>query len=488
MAIDSTKMPANTNVTWELPRVGEVIAGKYRILGGLGRGGVAAVFRAADAELERTVAVKVLLPEWADDPDVGACFVREGRAARRIKSDHVIRVLDGGTAESGAPFLVVECLDGTDLDALLKRDGPLSVKRAVDYVLQACEAIGEAHASGIVHCDLKPANLFVTTLANGSDGLKVLDFGISKLLTPSAAEAELSHPSIVMGSPEHMSPEQLVSTANVDERSDLWALGAILYELLVGRPPYRGDTGRAGHAEGGALRGGGPAPIAAVRRDVAFALEASILMCLDGDASRRFANVAELAFAIAKFGTPATARASATRTLRVLQAAGLVPSARDRLLRGLGGEAKADMPTAQTGGGGAPEEEYRIRKHRPVLTTILTMAVVVAVFGSGAALFVRESVPNRAHSKRLPASVQAAVPTATVAARPPSEPPAAETPSVRPSSEQADRASVPTQPRAAESRKIPPRSPNLGHRAAPPIPAPAAPPAPNSDKVFEDRK
>src|SRR5262249_47545583 len=159
--------------------------------------------------LDQRVALKILLPEWAGDPDVVERFLREGRAATRIKSEHVVRVFDVGTLESGAPFLVMEFLEGHSLDDVLATWGALPVPTAIDWVLQAAEAIGEAHTQGIVHRDLKPANLFLTRRADGSACIKVIDFGLSKLTDPrmSGASVKLTRPTDVMGSPHYMAPE-----------------------------------------------------------------------------------------------------------------------------------------------------------------------------------------------------------------------------------------------------------------------------------------
>ena len=170
--------------------------------------------------------------------------MREARAAARIRSEHVARVIDVGTLDDGAPYIVMEYLEGAISRTRSPSAARSRVDEAVELVLQACEALAEAHSLGIVHRDLKPANLFLTQRADGTPCVKVLDFGISKVTQPgtSHAEAALTHTTTIMGSPLYMSPEQLRATRGVDLRTDIWALGVILYELLSGEAPFMGQT------------------------------------------------------------------------------------------------------------------------------------------------------------------------------------------------------------------------------------------------------
>ncbi|MEI9949592.1 MAG: serine/threonine-protein kinase [Pseudomonadota bacterium] len=188
------------------------------------------------------MALKFLLPDALGNPEAVERFAREARAAVKIKSEHVARVSDVGTLENGSPYMVMEYLHGEDLAAWVRRSGAMAVPEAIEFLLQAGEAIAEAHALGIVHRDLKPANLFVTRRVDGSACIKVLDFGISKLTVPGAPDMGMTRTSAVMGSPLYMSPEQMSSSRNVDMRSDIWALGVILYEILTGRVPFEAET------------------------------------------------------------------------------------------------------------------------------------------------------------------------------------------------------------------------------------------------------
>jgi len=307
---------------WTIPRSGDVIDGKYVVERACGRGGLAVVLSAMHAGLDQRVAIKMLLPEWAGDNEVIERFLREGRAATRIKSEHVVRVFDVGKLETGAPYLVLEFLDGHNLDDVLRMWGPLPVPTAVDWVLQAAEAIAEAHSYGIVHRDLKPANLFLTRRADGSACVKVIDFGLSKLTDPrmSGSSAKLTRPSDVMGSPHYMAPEQLRATCEADARADLWALGAVLHELLVGKPPFRGETVPEICAT---VLTQEPPRLTSIRASVPPPVENAVLRCLEKDPDARLANAAELARAIAPFGT-SLARTSCARIERLLEGGGVV--------------------------------------------------------------------------------------------------------------------------------------------------------------------
>jgi serine/threonine-protein kinase len=238
-------------------------------------------------------------------------FLREARAAVRLKSEHVARVIDVGTLESGAPYMVMELLQGRDLGALIKTEPKIFVEDAVEYVLQTCEAIGEAHAAGIIHRDLKPANLFLTKTPGGLPCIKVLDFGVSK---HTGADIALTKESEALGSPLYMSPEQMQASKDVDARSDIWALGVILYELLASTTPF--------HAEGmpqlcTRIFMGEPTPIDSLRSGVPSGLWAVIRQCIEKDRERRFRNVAELAAALAPYA-PSRAVPYVERTATIL--------------------------------------------------------------------------------------------------------------------------------------------------------------------------
>ncbi len=278
---------------------GSIICGKYRVEQVLGEGGMGVVVSAVHLKLEQRVAIKFLRPTMLGEPEVVERFVREARAASRIQGDHVVRVMDVDTLDDGAPFLVMEHLEGSDLSSVRSQQAPLPPGQAVDYVLQAAEAIAEAHSLGIIHRDLKPANLFLAQRRDGIVRVKVLDFGISKLMSnPGSGEISITGAAMVMGSPEYMSPEQMLSTRDVDVRTDVWALGVILYELCTAEVPFPGET----LAQICALVMTTPPPPPREKRpEIPGGLEAIILRCLQKDRALRFQSVAELQTALSPF-------------------------------------------------------------------------------------------------------------------------------------------------------------------------------------------
>lgn len=295
--------------------VGDIIAGRYRVQRVLGIGGMGVVVAARHEELDTLVAIKMLRPEILMNRDVVARFAAEARAAVRIKSEHVARVTDVGTLPEGSPYMVMEYLEGSDLAELVQKRGKLPLHEAVDYVLQACEALAEAHSLGIIHRDLKPGNLFLCRRADGSELVKVLDFGISKT-TGTGSNPSLTGTSTLLGSPTYMSPEQLSSSKSVDCRTDIWALGIILHEILSGEVPFRSDTLPELFL---AIVQKQPPGLEQLRPDLPRGFAEVVLRCLEKDRSRRFENVGQLAVALAEFA-PQRSHISIERILRLVPA------------------------------------------------------------------------------------------------------------------------------------------------------------------------
>jgi serine/threonine-protein kinase len=444
------------------------------------------VVAAHHIELDEKVAIKFLLPETLNNAEAVARFAREARAAVKIKSEHVARVTDVGKLENGSPYMVMEYLEGSDLSAWLER-GALLVEQAVEFVLQACEAIAEAHALGIVHRDLKPANLFVVRRPDGALSTKVLDFGISKMtsLSGSGPGDAMTKTSALMGSPLYMSPEQMQSSKSVDSRGDVWALGVILYELVTGSPPFSGDTMpelilRVIQAAPAALRD--------LRPDAPAGLEAVILKCLEKDRSQRFQTVGELAVALLPFG-PSRSRASVERISGVLKAAGLaegapvVPSP---------SEEGADRVAASTA---ASWGRTTARTSRGPWGMVAIGVVAVGI--GGLTLLKRQGVttevatPVASELPQVAAAPRPAAPEVAASAAPAGDPP---TPVVGARLEAPPLASSgdPAPPIDARGSSVAKKvAPKPARSVAPPGVAPAPPraaaPAKNVD-VFDDRK
>ncbi len=310
-------------------REGDVVARKYRIDAIIGAGAMGVVVGASHLLLEEKVAIKFLLPQALGNADATARFLREAQAAVRIKSEHIARVFDVATLDDGTPYIVMEYLEGSDLAEILRQRGALPVDQAVEFVLQACEAIVEAHELGIVHRDLKPANLFVVRRADGLYSVKVLDFGISKTLgvDPASANIAITDTTVVMGSPAYMSPEQMESARKVDAQTDVWALGAILCELVTGKIPFDGQSLPEVYTKIVSQ----PAPsLREWSPSLPAGLEDVILKCLKKNRALRYRNVGDLALAVLEFA-PKRAAASVERIARTLEASKLPPSDSDPL-------------------------------------------------------------------------------------------------------------------------------------------------------------
>jgi serine/threonine protein kinase len=274
-------------------RVGEFVAGKYEIEGVVGAGGMGVVLAARHRRLGHRVAIKFLSDDLRSSQASVARFERESRVLAALKSDHVARIYDVGELDNGTPYIVMEFLEGEDLAHVLTR-GPLPVAEAIEWVAQACVAMAEAHHSGIIHRDLKPSNIFLARRPDGSRLAKVLDFGVSKTAIV-AGSAALTKTAALMGSPYYMSPEQIREARDVDSRTDVWALGATLYELLVGRPPF---VSQAVGELCSMILTQAPEPPHLRRTEISIETSRIVLRCLEKDPGDRFASADTLAMAL----------------------------------------------------------------------------------------------------------------------------------------------------------------------------------------------
>lgn len=422
---------AQDNFNWTGVHKGDVVAGKYRVERLLGTGGMGVVVVGHHLQLDEKVALKFLHPEALRNPEAVARFAREARAMVKIKSEHVVRVRDVDTLPNGAPYMVMEYLEGDDLGAVLEAAGVLPIHEAAEFVLQACVAVAEAHAAGIIHRDLKPPNLFRVRGAQGESSIKVLDFGISKMvdLGP-AADGHITRDNSPMGTPPYMSPEQVRASSSIDGRADIWALGIILFELLTGRPPFEAEC----VADILIKIATEPTPsLRDLRPEVPADLEALVFKCLEKAPERRFQTVPELATALLPFARPdartrleivpwgpggAEARVSGSEAFDSVQASPRLDPAVQPVEQGL--------PASP-------------RRPRSLLGTgIVALAVVVAVAvtlswatrPSGRSLRDSETFANRAalasEPAQPPAAASSSVPSVDVSDLPPAPPGVAE--------------------------------------------------------------
>jgi eukaryotic-like serine/threonine-protein kinase len=307
LALSQTQPPAQA---W--PKQGELLAEKYRIEEPLGRGGMGLVLGARHIELGHRVAIKIL---DSKDPLAAARFLREAKTCAQLVNDHIVRVFDLGRLPDGVPYFVMEHLRGRDLGSRIANER-LPVSLAVQYLLQVCAALKEAHAMGVIHRDLKPSNLFVVERSDGKPWVKVLDFGISKLVTTRLGhtpQLTLTLPDAVLGSPLYMSPEQLRGSKTLDARSDIWSLGVIAYELLTQRRPFEAQTLASVLVR---ITTEAPVPPSSLVADLPVGLEAVVLRCLEKDPEARFPNIDAVIDALSPFADPGFSGAAIGKTRR----------------------------------------------------------------------------------------------------------------------------------------------------------------------------
>jgi eukaryotic-like serine/threonine-protein kinase len=335
---------------------GSLIDSKYLVEETVAEGGIGVIVVARHLALNQRVAIKYLKPKALKNPSLVERFVREGRLAAQISSDHVVRVYDVGSLAEGGPYMVMEYLVGQDLGSLLEK-GPIPIEQAVDYIIQACDALAEAHVLQIVHRDIKPENLFLAERTSNTPIIKIIDFGISKVAPSRGEGGKWGHETAAserFGTPLYMSPEQLRSSSNVDTRTDIWSLAVTLHELVTGQLPFAGNDLPQLCTS---VLASPPTSLTAVLPDAPPRLEAILLRCFEKDPDLRFDDVAELAEQLAPFGPPSAAARTA-RIREVIQRGGQNVRRRARtpvttdihplaieVARALAGEAPAMTPS-----------------------------------------------------------------------------------------------------------------------------------------------
>ena len=350
---------------------GAMLADKYRIIRVLGQGGMGVVVEAEHVRLKERVAIKFVSLAALANRDTRERFEREARATIRIRSEHAVRVRDIGELSNGQPYIVMELLEGCDLATLLDRE-TLDAGTIIDLVLQTCEVLAEAHALGIVHRDIKPANLFVTVDRDGRKHVKILDFGVA---TAPADDVQITGTGVVIGTPAYMCPEQMRSSRAAEPNWDLWALGAVMFQMFEGSAPFVGES----YADlAVAVLTESPRPM--VRTPVA--LRPIILRCLDKVAAARFAEASELAAALAPHAS--SQAHAAIVTSRIARVAGMPPpSDSDLALRPTTPQI-ADVPAASPSSimtlpSSVPPETASIGVRRRPLVIALVLAIVAVV-------------------------------------------------------------------------------------------------------------
>jgi tRNA A-37 threonylcarbamoyl transferase component Bud32 len=416
--------PVTTELAAIAGRLGTWVAGRYRLVGVLGSGGTGAVYEAEQTSLGKRVAVKMLHPESARSRELVLRFQREARAATAIGHEHIVDVSELGVDESGAPFMVMELLRGRTLADVLAAEGALSVARALKIAIAICDALAAAHAKNVVHRDLKPENVFLARRSRDPEFVKVLDFGISKMLARDVAPLDLTRVGFALGTPAYMSPEQARGSREVDARSDVWALGVMLYEMLAGQRPFVGDSSAT---ELVAVVSAHPTALRSLRQDVPPALERIIEHCLEKEYDARMPSMDALGAALATIAEQGEEERRAEIERPAVVAS---PAAPDD-------DTRRD-PLAQTAARRAVDADATVRVTPPRVTrrsqsttsawSLLALGVAVAALVSITIIAIGRSgarangMAPRAESPAAPA-IAPTIPTAPVAAptpRPPS--------------------------------------------------------------------
>ena len=438
--------------------VGECI-GNYRIVQRLGEGGMATVYLATHPELGRRVAVKVLNPDLARSDQMVQRFFNEARAASGIGHRGIVEVFDLGTLPSGAPYIVMEHLDGESLAERMTKAGRLPLETAAEIAGQAASVMGAAHARGIVHRDLKPDNLFLVPdpMLPGRELVKVLDFGIAKLAQrPADGGGQRTRTGVILGTPRYMSPEQCRESRDVDHRTDVYSLGVVLYEMLAGAPPFvSGSWGELAHMHIGVI----PPALQTHMPDVPTNVAQIVHRALEKDPGARFQSMAELenalraAVAARAAVSPASALAAAAPTAR-----GRAPAVGSTMRLEEPPSSARPRPQRRTTLAGAasevqrdPDKPSRTVRIAPALV-VAAAAAVVAIVGS---LALRRTPPP-VTTTAAPAVAEPAVAAPPAAVVPPA-------PIVEPAP-----------PPPVDDRRLPPVQPADGALASQPAAKPAS--------------
>ena len=457
---------------------GDVVDGKYRIERLVGEGGMGQVLAATHLGLGQQVAIKIMLADKAADTDSVERFLREARAVVMLKSSHIARVYDVAKTPDGVPYIVMELLDGKDLVTVLLESGALPYPDAVDVILQACDALAEAHGLGIIHRDLKPENFFLSRRRDGTPHVKLIDFGISKLgieANSKSGRRIVTQENTVLGSPTYMSPEQVRNSKSVDERSDIWSIGVSLYELLTAAEPFGADSIPEIFVNVLTVTPAAPDTIVA---DIPPELSAIVMRCMAKDPAARFQNVGELANALSRFSTGKPSSVAPTWGDEK------APDSQSSLVGRLGPQTNPAFKVPGLPAGVAPAEpiasspapmsvsatiaETRPAKSGRGLAVALSLVAVVLLSAGGAAVWWKlRHAPSVAA-----ASITTPPPSAAAAAPPPETAPSAEPPPPVASAASSVAAATSASPRGSASATA--RGGRPGAAASKPVAAPRA--------------
>lgn len=486
---------------------GELIAGKYRVERTIGQGGMGVVLAARHLGLDEMVAVKLIRAERVGASDALARFEREARAVARLKSEHVARVFDVDRLPEGDPYMVMELIDGADLHAIVKERGALPPHEAAELIMQACEGLAEAHALGMVHRDLKLKNLFLTQRRDGRPLVKVIDFGVVKILngtsddsatrinheevtTPNVGvdEAQLTGTSMLVGSVHYMAPEQIRASNNVDSRADVWSLGVCLFALLTNQLPFDGKSLIEICAAIQAR------PVPDVRTHVPSIppeLAAIVTRALEKDVRRRYADVGELALALTPFSRDhaavariATILESATGTSSGVSKGPSRVTAAPAVTAVLDAPGESTMDAAAIGSlvSRRPDAQPSTAKNRWLMAGALaSLAVAIATV----------TLYRRAVTAEPTGHVTPIVATAVPAPETPALPPHAQPPiptgiALSPPPVYVDPSAVPVLPPSTPTAQPPPPAAHAPKRPPPPAPR-RPPPAPKPESTAYDK-